>query len=63
MAGLVSALIGLMVAVIIGVVVAIPVTKDAIDNASFTGTLATVTDIIPLLLAVLLIVGIAQVMG
>jgi hypothetical protein len=51
------------VAVIIGVVVAIPVTKDAIDNASFTGTLATVTDIIPLLLAVLLIVGIAQVMG
>ena len=63
MAGLVSALIGLMVAVIIGVVVAIPVTKDAIDNASFTGTLETVTDIIPLLLAVLLIVGIAQVIG
>jgi len=60
---LVQAIVGLMIATIIGVVVAVPVTKDAIDNQSFTGTLKTVTDVIPLMLAVLLIVGIAQVMG
>jgi len=60
---LVQAIVGLMIATIIGVVVAVPVTKDAIDNQSFSGTLKTVTDVIPLMLAVLLIVGIAQVMG
>jgi len=46
---LVQAIVGLMIATIIGVVVAVPVTKDAIDNQSFTGTLKTVTDVIPLM--------------
>jgi len=48
--------IGSIVAVIIGIImlvaVAIPVTQDVVDSANLTGTAATVTGLLPLLLAV-----------
>lgn len=58
-AGLVGAFIGILVAVIVGVGVAIPVIQDTIDNASLTGTTATIVGYLPLLLAVVLLVAIA----
>lgn len=58
-AGLVGALIGVMVAVIVGVGVAIPVIQDTIVNASLTGTTLTVVNLLPLLIAVVLLVSIA----
>ena len=57
--GLVAAFIGIMVATIIGVGVAIPVIQDTITNASLTGTTLTVVNLLPLLLAVVLLVAIA----
>lgn len=57
--GLVGAFIGIMVAVIVGVGVAIPVIQDTIINASLTGTTLTVVNLLPLLLAVVLLVAIA----
>lgn len=59
-AGLVSAFIGIMVAVIVGVGVAIPVIQDTITNASLSGTTLTVVNLLPLLLAVVLLVAIAS---
>ena len=48
--------IGSIVAVIIGIImlvaVAIPVTQDVVDSANLSGTAATVTGLLPLLLAV-----------
>ena len=48
--------IGSIVAVIIGIImlvaVAIPVTQDVVTSANLTGTAATVTGLLPLLLAV-----------
>jgi len=58
-AGLVGALIGIMVAVIVGVGVAIPVITDTVQNASLTGTTATVVNLLPLLLGVVLLVAVA----
>ena len=58
-AGLVGAFIGIMVAVIVGVGVAIPVIQDTITNASLSGTTLTVVNLLPLLLAVVLLVAIA----
>ena len=57
--GLVGAFIGIMVATIIGVGVAIPVIQDTITNASLTGTTLTFVNLLPLLLAVVLLVAIA----
>lgn len=57
--GLVAAFIGIMVATIIGIGVAIPVIQDTITNASLTGTTLTVVNLLPLLLAVVLLVAIA----
>jgi len=57
--GLVGAFIGIMVAVIVGVGVAIPVIQDTITNASLSGTTLTVVNLLPLLLAVVLLVAIA----
>lgn len=59
-AGLVSAFIGIMVAVIVGIGVAIPVIQDTITNASLSGTTLTVVNLLPLLLAVVLLVAIAS---
>lgn len=58
-AGLVGAFIGIMVAVIVGVGVAIPVIQETITNASLSGTTLTVVNLLPLLLAVVLLVAIA----
>lgn len=48
--------VGSIVAVIIGIImlvaVAIPVTQDVVTSANLTGTAATVTNLLPLLLAV-----------
>ena len=59
----VSALIGIMLAAVVGVAVTIPVVNDAITNANLTGTTATVVELIPLLVGVLLIVVVVGAMG
>ena len=61
--GLVAALIGVMVAVIVGVAVAIPVVTDVINNASLTGTTATIVGYIPLLIAVVILVAIVGIIA
>jgi len=58
-AGLSSAFIGIMIAVIVGVGVAIPVILEVIENSSITGTTATILNFIPLLIAVVLLVAVA----
>jgi hypothetical protein len=57
--GLVAAMIGIMVAIIVGVGVAIPVIDETVENASLTGTTATIVNYLPLLLAVVLLVAVA----
>jgi hypothetical protein len=59
--GLVGPLIGLMVAIIIAVAVVIPVAVEVIGDTNFTGyeTTETVAQLFPLLVAVLVLVGIA----
>jgi hypothetical protein len=54
-----SLFIGVMVAAILGVGVAIPVVLDVIDQANVTGTTATVLDLVPLFVALLLLVALA----
>jgi competence protein ComGC len=48
----VNNIVVVIVAIIMLVAVAIPVTQDVIDSANLTGTAATVTSLLPLLLAV-----------
>lgn len=58
---LVGTFVGLLVVVIIAVAVVIPTVQDTINQENFTGTLGTVMDVIPLLIAIaviLVIVGI-----
>lgn len=50
MANAVSALIGIMLAVVVGVAVTIPVVVDAIAEANLSGTTATIVGLIPLLI-------------
>lgn len=59
--GLIGPLVGILVAVIIAVAVVIPVTIDVIAATNFTGytTTETVVQLFPLLVAVLVLVGIA----
>lgn len=49
---MIMGVIGLTVGLIVLIAVGLPVVKDAIDNQSFTGTLKTVTDNIPILMGV-----------
>ena len=49
-------LLGLMLLVIIGVGVVIPVVQDIVDEANLTGITATITGMVPMLIAVLIIV-------
>jgi len=57
---LVSVLIGIMVAVIIGVVVAIPTVTSSIAASNLTGNTATVVNLIPVLLALVLLVAVVR---
>ena len=50
MANAVSALIGIMLAVVVGVAVTIPVVVQAIADANLSGTTATIVNLIPLLI-------------
>jgi len=54
-----SLFIGIMVAAILGVGVAIPVILDVINNSNVTGTTATVLDLVPLFVGLLLLVALA----
>lgn len=51
--------IGIMVAAILGVGVAIPVILDVIEDSNVTGTTATVLDLVPLFVGLLLLVALA----
>jgi hypothetical protein len=51
--------IGIMVAAILGVAVAIPVVQDVINESNVTGTTATVLDLVPLFIGLLLLVALA----
>lgn len=58
---LVGTFVGLLVVTIIAVAVVIPTIQDTLDAENFNGTLETVTNIIPLLVAIaviLVIVGV-----
>jgi hypothetical protein len=48
-----------MVAAILGVSVAIPVILDVIDQSNVTGTTATVLDLVPLFIGLLLLIAVA----
>jgi len=54
-----SLFIGIMVAAILGVGVAIPVILDVINDSNVTGTTATVLDLVPLFVGLLLLVALA----
>lgn len=54
-----SNVIGLVIAVILVVSVAIPVTEDAVNNSTATGTTRTVLNLLTLFLAIGLLVLIA----
>lgn len=54
-----SLFIGVMVAAILGIGVAIPVILDVINDAEVEGTTATVLELIPLFVALLLLVALA----
>ena len=51
--------IGIMVAAILGVAVAIPVILDVINDSGITGTTATVVDLVPLFIGLLLLIALA----
>jgi len=57
--GLVAAFISILVATIVGVGVAIPVVQDTITNASLTGTTATIVNLLPLMIGLVLFVAVA----
>jgi hypothetical protein len=54
-----SLFIGIMVAAILGVGVAIPVILDVINDSNVSGTTATVLDLVPLFVGLLLLVALA----
>lgn len=54
-----SLFIGVMVAAILGIGVAIPVILDVINNSNVSGTTATVLNLVPLFVALLLLVALA----
>lgn len=58
--GIAGLVLGLVVGVILVVAVAIPVTNSVTTSANLTGTTKTVVDIIPIMLAIVPVVLIAQ---
>jgi len=61
---LVGVFIGLMVVIIIAVSVVLPTVQDVINQGNFSGTIATLLGVVPLLIViviVLLIVGLMKV--
>lgn len=54
-----SLFIGVMVAAILGIGVAIPVILDVINESNVDGTTATVLNLVPLFVALLLLVALA----
>jgi hypothetical protein len=54
-----SLFIGVMVAAILGIGVAIPVILDVINESNVSGTTATVLNLVPLFVALLLLVALA----
>lgn len=48
-----------MVAAILGIAVAIPVILDVINDSGVTGTTATVLDLVPLFIGLLLLIALA----
>jgi type II secretory pathway component PulF len=59
-ASMVGGLIGLMIVVLILVVAVLPTVANTISNGNFTGTTATLMNLIPILLAIL---GVVVVVG
>jgi hypothetical protein len=57
---LTSLFIGIMVAAIMGVAVVIPVVQDIISDANLSGTVATIVELIPLFIGLLLLVSLAS---
>ena len=51
--------VGIMIASIIGLSVAIPVINDAISNGNLTGTSATIANLLPLFVVLLLLMALA----
>jgi archaellum biogenesis protein FlaJ (TadC family) len=52
----IGGLIGLLISIVIVVAVVIPVTNDVITSLNATGTLGTILNIVPIMLAVLALV-------
>jgi hypothetical protein len=59
-ATLVGAIVGIIVGVILVVAVAIPISNDVITSANLSGTTKTIVQIIPVMLAIIPIVAVAQ---
>lgn len=57
-----SLFVGVLVAAILGIGVAIPVILSVINDAAVSGTTATVLNLLPLFVALILIIAIAQVL-
>jgi len=64
--GIVGLLVGGMIALILLTAVVMPVVRDVVSDQAYTGTTKTITDLFPLLLAVvglMVIVGLIQMRG
>lgn len=59
----VKAFVGLMVVAIIAVSVTIPTVQTAISDGAYTGTLATVLNIIPLMIAIVILMLVVGMLG
>lgn len=58
--GISGLILGIVVGVILVIAVAIPIAKEVTTSANLTGTTKTVVEIIPIMLAIIPIVMIAQ---
>ena len=59
MTNVAGVVVGAMISIIIIVAMAIPVTQEVITNQAFTGTLKTVTDLVPLFLGLAALITVA----
>lgn len=59
LSGTAGVVVGAMISIIVIVAMAIPVTQNVITNQAFTGTLKTVTDLIPLFLGLAALITVA----
>lgn len=57
--GTAGVVVGAMISIIVIVAMAIPVTQDVIENQAFSGTLKTVTDLVPLFLGLAALITVA----